>query len=595
MINWLAYTKIPSGAPPLEAWDTVADKTLAVDRYQGWSYPWLDVQGLIARTERVLQLPNVDRDPIPRWSFSRVTLIGDAAHPMQPVGAQAGSQAIVDGRVLAASLLASADAVEALVRYQDQRIAAMNDMIIRNRNLGLETVLQIAEERAPDGFGHIADVLSHDELENTAASFKKAAGFDLETVNSRQSYVELQRPAIMRHLVPSRAQQCQTPAGGRMARVLFALFLAGAMLLEPGPAASQTYPARQVHMVVTFPPGGNADTIARLVADKLTQHLRQPVIVENKPGAASIVGTTAVVQAPADGHTLLQVGTNVSTNPALGHKTSYDAERDLEPVALLVTVPAVVVVHPSLPVNTLAELVVHAKSRPGEVNYGSAGNGSFPHLAMEKLAQDTGIKMTHVPFRGFGPALIGLLRNDVNVLASDIPGALEHVRAGKLRALAVTGSTRMPMLPGVPTVAEVGVPEYEGVGFVGIMVRAGTPRDVIDVLNREINRALAIARDRQPHRCQRSRRRQRDARGLRRVPQARQGGLDQGHRHRRHQGRVSRGGAGAAYALICVRSCTSAAPGTSCERGCDRYSPARAAPRSPRGSASPSPPPRRSG
>jgi 5-methylphenazine-1-carboxylate 1-monooxygenase len=196
LINWLAYTKIPSGAPPLETWDTVADKTLAVERYQGWSYPWLDVQGLFARTERVLQLPNVDRDPIPRWSFSRVTLIGDAAHPMQPVGAQAGSQAIVDGRVLAASLLAGADAADALVRYQDQRIAAMNDMIIRNRNLGLETVLQIAEERAPDGFGHITDVLSRDELENTAASFKKAAGFDLETVNSRQSYVELQRPAI---------------------------------------------------------------------------------------------------------------------------------------------------------------------------------------------------------------------------------------------------------------------------------------------------------------------------------------------------------------------------------------------------------------
>ena len=274
-----------------------------------------------------------------------------------------------------------------------------------------------------------------------------------------------------------------------MARALFAVFfLAGAMLLDVNLAAGQTYPARQIHMIVTFPPGGNADTIARLVADKLSQQLRQSVIVA---GAASIVGTTAVAQAPADGHTLLQAGTNISTNPALGHKTSYDAERDLAPVALLVTVPAVVVVHPSLPVNTLAELVVHAKARPGEVNYGSAGNGSFPHLALEKLAQETGIKMTHVPFHGFGPALIGLLRNDVNVLASDIPGALEHIRAGKLRALAVTGSTRMPMLPDVPTVAEVGVPEYEGVGFLGIMVRAGTPRDVIDVLNREINRALA--------------------------------------------------------------------------------------------------------
>jgi 5-methylphenazine-1-carboxylate 1-monooxygenase len=190
-INWLAYTKIPSGAPPLEAWDTLADKALAVARFRAWTYPWLDVRGLIARTERVLQLPNVDRDPIPRWSFSRVTLIGDAAHPMQPVGAQAGSQAVVDGRVLAAALMANADPVEALRRYQDQRIAAMNDMIIRNRNLGLETVLQLAEERAPDGFARITDVLSQDELETTASSFKKAAGFDVETVNSRRSYVEL--------------------------------------------------------------------------------------------------------------------------------------------------------------------------------------------------------------------------------------------------------------------------------------------------------------------------------------------------------------------------------------------------------------------
>ena len=142
-------------------------------------------------TAAVLQLPNVDRDPIPRWSFGRVTLIGDAAHPMQPVGAQAGSQAVVDGRVLAASLMAERDPVEALTRYQDQRIAAMNDMIIRNRNLGLESILQTAEERAPAGFKHIHDVLSQEELEHTAESFKKAAGFDVETVNSRESFVEL--------------------------------------------------------------------------------------------------------------------------------------------------------------------------------------------------------------------------------------------------------------------------------------------------------------------------------------------------------------------------------------------------------------------
>lgn len=275
-----------------------------------------------------------------------------------------------------------------------------------------------------------------------------------------------------------------------MQRFMLALVVVGALLLRPDMAASQGYPTRQIHLIVTFPPGGNADTVARLVADKLTQQLGQSVIVENKPGGASIVGTGAVVQAPADGYTLLQAGTNMSTNPALGHKTPYDAERDLVPVVLLVTVPAVIVVNPALPVSTLPELVVHAKARPGEVNYGSAGNGSFPHLAMEKLAQETGIKLTHVPFRGFGPATIGLLRNDVNLLASDIPGALEHVRAGKLKALAVTGSARMPQLPDIPTIAEIGVRDYEGVGFLGIVVRTGTPREVMDVLNREINRAL---------------------------------------------------------------------------------------------------------
>lgn len=193
MINWLAYTKIPPGAPPLEAWDTAADKRACVAQYEGWTYPWLDVRGLFAATppERVLQLPNVDRDPIPRWSFGRVTLIGDAAHPMQPVGAQAGSQAIVDGRVLAAALATHRDPVEALTRYQDQRIAAMNDMVIRNRNLGLEAILQMAEERAPGGFQHIHDVLTQQELESTAINFKKAAGFDVETVNSRESFIEL--------------------------------------------------------------------------------------------------------------------------------------------------------------------------------------------------------------------------------------------------------------------------------------------------------------------------------------------------------------------------------------------------------------------
>jgi len=191
-INWLAYTRIPPGAPPLESWNTAADKQACVVQYRGWSYPWLDVHGLFAATEpaRVLQLPNMDRDPIPRWSFGRVTLIGDAAHPMHPVGAQAGSQAVVDGRVLASCLLAHADPAEALTRYQDQRIAAMNDMIVRNRNMGLESVLKLADERAPEGFKHIGDVFTQEELESAALDFKRAAGIDVETVNSRESFVE---------------------------------------------------------------------------------------------------------------------------------------------------------------------------------------------------------------------------------------------------------------------------------------------------------------------------------------------------------------------------------------------------------------------
>jgi tripartite-type tricarboxylate transporter receptor subunit TctC len=275
-----------------------------------------------------------------------------------------------------------------------------------------------------------------------------------------------------------------------MSRIFFAL-TAVALWLSPGAAAAQAYPSRQISIVVTFPPGGNADVTARLLADKLSQAFKQTVIVENRPGAATIPGTSAVIQAPADGYTLLEAGTNTNINPILGNKTPYDAERDLVPVALLLTVPAILVVNANLPVNNVAELIAYAKSKPNELNYGSAGNGTFAHLAMAQLTQATGTQMTHVPFKGLAPSMMGLLRSDVQVMASDIPGALEHVRAGKLRALAHTGVKRMPQLPDLPTLAEAGVKDYEAAGFLGIMVRAGTPPDVIATLNREINAALA--------------------------------------------------------------------------------------------------------
>ena len=272
-----------------------------------------------------------------------------------------------------------------------------------------------------------------------------------------------------------------------MLRFAFALAIAA---LWSGGAHAQSYPSRQISIVVTFPPGGNADVTARLLADRLSQAFKQTVIVENRPGAATIPGTSAVLQAPADGYTLLEAGTNTNINPILGNKTPYDAERDLVPVALLVTVPAVLVVNAAVPANNVAELIALAKAKPGELNYGSAGNGTFAHLAMAQFTQATGTKISHVPFKGLAPSMMGLLRSDVQIMASDIPGSLEHIRAGKLRALAHTGATRMPQLPDLPTLAEAGVKDYEAAGFLGIMVRTGTPPEAIAALNREINAAL---------------------------------------------------------------------------------------------------------
>ncbi len=190
LINWICVVRTHDPMMPLEEWGVRADKALILARYAGWRFDWLDIPKLVEATEDVFVFPDVDRDPLPQWSFGRVTMVGDAAHPMLPVGAQAGSQAIVDGRVLAAALLRYADPVEALRQYERERMDAMNGMILRNRRLGPETVMQLAEERAPDGFSDIAAVLSAEELKEASISFKRAAGFDVETVNTRPSYLQ---------------------------------------------------------------------------------------------------------------------------------------------------------------------------------------------------------------------------------------------------------------------------------------------------------------------------------------------------------------------------------------------------------------------
>jgi tripartite-type tricarboxylate transporter receptor subunit TctC len=277
-----------------------------------------------------------------------------------------------------------------------------------------------------------------------------------------------------------------------MLRGVSFLYVALAALVQPGAAAGQSsFPSRSLTIVVPYPAGTNADTVARLLGDKLTHAMKEAVVIENRSGGATVPGTSQMLQAPADGHTLLQSGTNTNINPLLGIKPPYDVERDLVPVVQLVTFPAVLMVHPSVSAASVAELVALAKSKPGQLSYGSPGTGNFAHLAMEQFKQRTGTQITHVPFRGLGPTMIGLLRNDVQMTVADIPGAIEHIQSGKLRALAQTGSARMPQLPDLPTLGEAGVTGYEAAGFLGMWVRSGTPREALAVLNREINKALS--------------------------------------------------------------------------------------------------------
>ena len=274
-----------------------------------------------------------------------------------------------------------------------------------------------------------------------------------------------------------------------MRRTVVAL-LGALALLQGSPVPAQAYPDRPVKIIVPFAPGGIADGSARVIANHLAETWGKPFLVENRPGAASIIAFTAVIKSPADGYTLLYANTNIATNPAMYASLPYDAERDLVPVALGVITPGVIVVHPSSRARTLAELIAMAKEKQDQLTYSSVGVGSFPHLAMEQFQQVSGTKLTHVPYKGFAPALTAVLANEVTMLACDLQTALPHLKAGKLRALAVTAAKRMPALPDVAPVADLGLADYEAVGWLGIMAPAGTPRDIVLKLNAEIIRGL---------------------------------------------------------------------------------------------------------
>jgi len=257
-----------------------------------------------------------------------------------------------------------------------------------------------------------------------------------------------------------------------------------------GVARAQAYPARPVRIVVGFPAGGATDIMARLMGEWLTERLGQQFIIENKPGASGNIGTETVARAPADGYTLLLAVTPNAINAALYSNLSFDFIRDIAPVIYLARLAYVVVVNPSVPATTLPELIAYAKANPGKINYGSAGQGTPQNIACELFKMMTGVNLVHVPYRGGAPAVADLLAGQVQVIFAPVSESIQQIKAGKLRALAVTPAARLDVLPDVPTVAEF-VPGYEASGFAGIGVPKGTPAEIIDMLNKELNAGLA--------------------------------------------------------------------------------------------------------
>ena len=271
------------------------------------------------------------------------------------------------------------------------------------------------------------------------------------------------------------------------------LQIAGAAAALPAVSRSvsaQTYPARPVRLIVGFAPGGAADLSARLMGQWLSDRLGQQFVVENRTGAGSNIATEAVVKAPADGYTLLLVTPANAINASFYDKLNFVFLRDVEPVAGFMRIPNIMEVNPSFPAKTVAEFIAHAKANPGALSHASAGVGTASHLAGELFKVMTGVNMIHVPYRGNGPAVTDLLGGQVHVLFADLASSIEQVRAGTLRALAVTTAARSAALPDIPTVGDV-VPGYEASSWFGVAAPKNTPAEIVDKLNTEINAALA--------------------------------------------------------------------------------------------------------
>ena len=272
-----------------------------------------------------------------------------------------------------------------------------------------------------------------------------------------------------------------------------AVVLLASALACAATSAQPAYPTRPVRFIVPSAAGGGTDIIARAISLKLAESLGQQFVVDNRPGAGQMIGIELAAKAPPDGHTILMAASTLAINPVMYKKVSYDPLRDFAPVTQAASLPNVLVVHPSLPVNSVAELIAYAKQRPGQLNFASAGIGTSPQMSIELLKSMAGIDMVHIPYKGTAPGVVDLLAGQVLVMAPNLLTALPHIKSGRLRALAVTSAKRTQALPEVPTVAESGLADYDSTQWYGVLAPAGTPREIVTRLHDEIVRALRDA------------------------------------------------------------------------------------------------------
>ena len=274
---------------------------------------------------------------------------------------------------------------------------------------------------------------------------------------------------------------------------LAALLVVTAALVASPAAMAQAWPSKPIRLIVPYTAGGSSDFVARVMAQRLTEGLGQPVTVDNKPGVAGIVGTDIVAKSAPDGYTLALIGmTTHAANPSLYKSLPYDPVKDFAPISVAIVSPLVLVVNPGVPANSVQELIAYAKENPGKVNFGSAGVGNTLHLAGELFKSSAGIDIVHVPYKGASAAMNDLLGGRIQMMIDLVQTPLPHIQAGKLRALGVTGTARIPQLPQVPTIAESGLPGFSFATWIGIAAPAGTPKAVVDRVHAEMVKALAM-------------------------------------------------------------------------------------------------------